>query len=566
MKHNPKVVPFNRSAAYVHHRALKNMRDNNPVDALELMRHAVEHSPDNQEYLLDLAEMYCEMGCHEQSNRILLDMIAGKDAPAECYYGLALNQFGRNEMESARRALELYRKHAGGGAYDESVGDLLEEIEFQDVLKRPADRRLGRAVSAASRACDALKADDPAKACRLFKRSLGYCANQSEMRALYALALKLDGREEEALREARACVADGEKSVRTLCVAAQVHWMCDLKREGRALAQRAIALNPDGVELRLMVFTLCELEMYAEAADAVKLALRETPHDKALLHLRAVTLHRSGAADAQVASFWLRILRIDPADSVARFYGDAAQRGALSENEPELVYEVPSAEYRRRLTEIANCLNEGLDCATARWREDRAFRELVVWAVGTGDESCGRAAVMIIALAGDAESESTMREILFRSDIPMPVKLHALLFLHLRGADLHRFMPPGMDAQDGLLLDSEEMLSRIPVGERQLVRFAGDVLEEEYGERPLPALTTLWCAYRRACGACDPLVSTQEAAAALAWNYLLQRGEKVSAGVLARRFECKPRRMAFYARRMAGVLEWIGGTQEDEDH
>ena len=56
MKHNPKVVSFDRSAAYVHHRAMKNMRNNNPVDALELMRHAVEHSPDNREYLLDLAE------------------------------------------------------------------------------------------------------------------------------------------------------------------------------------------------------------------------------------------------------------------------------------------------------------------------------------------------------------------------------------------------------------------------------------------------------------------------------------------------------------------------------
>ena len=29
MKYNPKVVSIKRSAAYVHHRALKNMRDNN---------------------------------------------------------------------------------------------------------------------------------------------------------------------------------------------------------------------------------------------------------------------------------------------------------------------------------------------------------------------------------------------------------------------------------------------------------------------------------------------------------------------------------------------------------
>ena len=44
MNYNPKVVSINRSAAYVHHRAMKNRRDNNPVDALELMRHAAERA------------------------------------------------------------------------------------------------------------------------------------------------------------------------------------------------------------------------------------------------------------------------------------------------------------------------------------------------------------------------------------------------------------------------------------------------------------------------------------------------------------------------------------------
>ena len=47
MEFDPKVVPFDRSAAYVHPRAMKNRRDNNVVDALELLRRAVDHSPYN---------------------------------------------------------------------------------------------------------------------------------------------------------------------------------------------------------------------------------------------------------------------------------------------------------------------------------------------------------------------------------------------------------------------------------------------------------------------------------------------------------------------------------------
>ena len=39
---NPKIVSFDRSAAYLHHRAMMNRRENRVVDALELLRQAVE--------------------------------------------------------------------------------------------------------------------------------------------------------------------------------------------------------------------------------------------------------------------------------------------------------------------------------------------------------------------------------------------------------------------------------------------------------------------------------------------------------------------------------------------
>lgn len=565
MKHNSKVVPFDRSAAYVRHRAFKNMRENNPVDALELMRSAVEHSPDNREYLLDLAEMYCEMGLHEQSNRILLDMIAQKDAPAECYYGLALNQFGRNELESARQALNLYRQHAGG-EYEQDVVGLATEIDFCDAMKKPLDRKLRRAALIAEHACEALRADDAERARKLFERSLALQPGQTEMRALYAMALKLLGEEEAALREAGASVDPPEASARTLCVAGQVYWVCGRRDEGRSLARRAIALRPDGVELRLLTFALCELEMYAEAAEAAKGVLRETPHDKSFLHLRAVALHRAGAEDALAAPFWLRILRIDPEDSVARYYHEVALRGELANVEPELVYEVPAEEYRRRMTVITDCLEKSLDAAVERWREDKSFRELMCWALNTQNEYCGRAVAMVLANVGDEAADSVLREMFYHAGIPIQVKLHAALLLQLRGADLRRFLPPGTDIRDGLLPEPKELLDRIPVGDRQLVRLAGDILDVNYGIRSLSSLTMLWYSYRRAYreGGIDPLVCTREAAAALTWNFLLRRGVKVSPRKLGLQFRCNERRMVFYARRMAAMLERSEGELRNE--
>lgn len=202
MKQNPKVVSFNQSSAYAHHRAMVNRRENNPVDALELMRQAVERAPENVEYRLDLAELYCEMGCHEQSSRLLLDMLSRRGAPAECYYGLALNQMGMNDLDGARRSLRLYRRADPDGACEGEAGRLAAEIEIYDTMNRPVSRKLGRAMHVADRACELLREGELAEARRAFERSLAMASEQYEMRALYALTLMLMGDGEMALKQA----------------------------------------------------------------------------------------------------------------------------------------------------------------------------------------------------------------------------------------------------------------------------------------------------------------------------------------------------------------------------
>ena len=63
--------------------------------------------------------------------------------------------------------------------------------------------------------------------------------------------------------------------------------------------------------------------------------------------------------------------------------------------------------------------------------------------------------------------------------------------------------------RDGLLPEAEDVLAGMPVGERQLVRFAGDVLSQDYGVEALSALALIWRGYREAeRGERDPLVRT----------------------------------------------------------
>ena len=566
MNKNPKLVSFSRSPAYVHHRAMLNRRENNIVDALELMRRAVEESPQNREYRLDLAELYCEMGCHGQSSRLLLDMLAEDDGPSECYYGLALNQLGMNDVSGARRLLGLYRRRDPQGARQEEVRQLAAELDYYSEMNHPANRRLSRAARLADRACEAMKADDAEKACRLFEQSLDMASEQFEMRALYAMALLMRGDTDAAREQARRASDGYPPSVRALCVSAQVWAMLGDRAAAEALIDRAAQERPEGQELRLMIYAMGELNMHQKVAEHARLALQEMPFDRDLMHMRAVALHKSGAPDDQVERFWARVLRIDPEDSIAAFYQEAAHRGALKQYTLDYGYQVPREEFARRFGELVNDLGRGFEHVEALWRDDQSFRQLVSWAARAEDSRLNRAAVTALTTVDTQDARSVLRELLFTAEASVDLKLHAALALRLQGKNPGGLLPEESGLVEGMLPDAETMLSRLNVGERQLVRYTADVLRDIHDVDALLPLTLLWSAYRQLRGMrTDPLRHIECAAAALAYNYMLLYGPKPDIGALLKEFRCPRRQMVYYARRIAGCLEKIGEYRIDED-
>ena len=556
MSKNVKVVSFARTPAYVHHRAMLNRRDNNIIDALELLRKAAEECPENLDYRLDLAELYCEMGCHEQSNRLLLDMLAAGNGPAECYYGLALNQLGMDDPGGARRSLSLYRRMEPEGVHLEEVSRLADELDFYSRLAHSADRRLRRAAAIASRGCDAMSAEDSDRACRMFERSLAIASEQYDIRALYAMALLTADRTDEARAQAELACAGYPPSVKAMCVCAQVYALLGDGARAQTLIDRAFDERPEGNDLRLMIYAMTEMGMDDRVSECVRLALRETPFDRDLLHMRAVALKRTGMPDVRVARFWTRILRIDPEDSIARFYQEAALSGRLDEFDLGYTYQVPLREYKRRLNELVTQLSQGSDSMELRWREDPGFRQLLRWAVESEDSRLNRAGMTALSIIDDRESRSLLRCLLFSASVSPELKLHAALVLRLQGLDLGAILPPDTGLGGEMMPDVELMLARMSVGERQLVRYADEVLREEYDISALSQLLVMWSAYRQLRGtSAEPLRCVGAGAAALAYNYLLIYGPRPDIGALCAQFGCGTRQMVYYARRIAGSLE-----------
>ena len=406
MKQNPRVVSFNRSPAYVHHRAMVNRRENNSVDALELMRHAVERSPENREYRLDLAELYCEMGCHAQSNRLLLDMLAQDDAPAECYYGLALNQLGMNDLEGAQQSLRIVPPRRAGrlafqrsAAAERRAGRLrrAEPSRQPEGLSSPCAWRIAPAR--------ALREGDLAGARRMFERSLSLSPEQYEMRALYAMTRLFEGDSAAGAggkRRARRRVS--RLSARALCVASQVFWALDREGRGaRGLLRRAIELRPDergSAPAALFAQRGANARGWPRSAPGWR--CRRLRSTASCCTSAATALYRTGRARrAGRAVLAAHSAHRPRRDEVARFYCDACARGALAQNAPEYAYQVPRSEHERRQEWIAaTAANGGLNGVRAEWKANAEFRRAIRWAASTDDGPLSAWRFLIIARDG----------------------------------------------------------------------------------------------------------------------------------------------------------------------
>ncbi|MBR1559066.1 MAG: hypothetical protein IJ646_02375, partial [Clostridia bacterium] len=317
---------------------------------------------------------------------------------------------------------------------------------------------------------------------------------------------------------------------------------------------RAEAERPAGLELRLLLYSAGEIGMHDHAAEFARLALQETPYDRELLHGRAVALTNAGAAD-EAALCWERILRLDPEDSVALYYQAAAREGTL-ELPLDYGYGVPEAEHLRRLETLSKALGEGFEAIRDRWVNDADFRRLVRWAVRVDDPRLGKASMTVLATLEEDDARSTLRELMFAPEVGRDLKLHAAVLMKLQDRALSEILPAPMDSLGEALVDPDELLKPMPVGDRQLVRYADEVLEQEYGLSARPVLALMWMTYRRLRGTKgDPLTRIGAAAGGLACNYLMAAGEKPDMGRLAKLFGCSPRQLVFCASRIADRLE-----------
>ena len=167
----------------------------------------------------------------------------------------------------------------------------------------------------------------------------------------------------------------------------------------------------------------------------------------------------------------------------------------------------------------------------------------------------------------DDEARSAMRLLLFDGEVAPELRMRVTELMRMRGVDLAKVFPTAEGAALSMMPDADDLLDGMMVGERQLVRYANDVLEQDYDLSALPVLAldvgdlTGSAAAERA----EPLVQSETVSAALVYRYLTTHGRRVRLERVARRFGCSARRLRYYVNRIAGVFARMEEETRDEN-
>lgn len=520
-----RVIPFAQESQFFHRRAIKGLDDNRLPQALAFVRRAIELEPDNISYQLDMADIYTEMGCFEESNRILFSLVFQEDAPAECYYGMACNYMGLHDARRAQEHLMQYLQIDQAGQYAEDAEDMLDYLEETELFLENENP----AYTLAIQGKEALDGGQYEEAEEKLKRAVDLDDELVFARNNYALTLYCMDRLEEAVAQALATVEKFPKNAHALCnLAIFLHEKGVLERP-EELLEEAIALrDPDPESLHKIALTACELAKHEQAYKVLSQLIQKAPYDVKMLHYMAAACMNTGRLQ-KARAYWARALRLQPDDSVIAYYMKWVQ-GLLQKKIGGAYpipyhFQVPHQEIMRRVRLMNTIVSQGPEAALDAWQERGEFEQTILWGVQARDPAIQQAMLSLVATFKDKMAEKVLRDFLLMEQESDEIKREVLGMLKQMGAQ-----EPYVAYLEGAL--GEVRVSVLSV-EGELPMIYQQVLEDAIagmrtmrGGAWVQGMVKLWMEYVSSLGGHLPVIrKTKGWSAALEYAISVRMGE-----------------------------------------
>lgn len=551
-----KVVSFERNASYLHERAMKNRKNGRGSDALDLMRQAVKREPENARYQLDLAMLMSEMGLFEQASMTMEKVLISEDPPLECIYAMGVIQYNRGDISKAERLIRTYTQVESGERTAEARR-LLDEIMIAREAIRP-DRKTLRAMRCVDRACRMMTGGNHAGAEKMFKLAMRMNDSAPEVHALYAMNLHMWDKNDMALSEMKTALESADKygsgKVRALCISAQIYASMGDTEKAKKTIDMALKEEVDENDMRLLLNAMYEASYHEKVRENLGRALNAAPYDKGLLHALSVSAYYTGCSRDEVVSGWKKIERLDPLDPVCRYFIKITDDD--TRKDVSYAYRMPPEEMMARAKTVMNAMFMGDERLEEMWKTDEELRDIVNWEICQPDSRFTRLALSALMGANTEEAQKRVEVFADRPDTPIQLRTYIMQGAAITGKTLKRalsdeYLAAGMPTE-------EEAMEDLSVGEKQMIRYAAEYVEDKYRDYPVADIALLWRAFEESRGNMGvSMVSTEAGSAALAMNYLSMKGKTDDIFTVSRWYGCSPRQAAYIARLIRNSINHV---------
>ncbi|NLJ40739.1 MAG: tetratricopeptide repeat protein [Clostridiales bacterium] len=438
-----KVIPFDQNGQFYHKKAKKHMDNNNYLDALNFYRKAVEKEPKNVEYLLGLAEVFTEMGCFDQSSKVLFTVLQKERARSDCYFGLGCNFLG---MQDYKRAFECFKKYIEidpAGLYSDEANDLMDILEDYDHYERYGELNIldltrDNAYGLATEGKDLLDRGDYEKAISKLEKAVKIEPNMDFVKNNLSLALFCAGKLDEAIDISLEVIEKDPRNIHANCNLCLFLNERDGVKAGQEYLDRIVNLKTqDPEEIHKIAVTLCELKEHSMANLILKQLLHYRPYDIRVLHYVAASFFNMGKFK-EAFRYWDKIRKIDPDNTISGYYMRWAQDCINGKREGEEItyhFQVSYAEVLRRVKELNGILKlDGRDLLI-KWKNDDTLRVRLSWGLELNDDLIKKAILNVVASFNDIKAEDFLREFLLRPGEDEELKTEAMGLLKQMSAD-----------------------------------------------------------------------------------------------------------------------------------
>ncbi|MDL2237564.1 tetratricopeptide repeat protein [Christensenellaceae bacterium OttesenSCG-928-K19] len=560
MKEN-NILAFEQPADFYYKRAQRLMDDGNYINALPVMRKALEKSPGDYEFSLCLAEILTELGKYEESNRVLFEaMEQQENVDADCFFCLGCNFMGLNDIDKARESFERYLQVDPDGEYRDEVEDFLlyfdaEAGDMQELMEEMDDDEAYAKANEGKRLLDNAEYDAAIEVLESIEESddeMAYARNN------LALAHYCKKEVDRAIEITSEVLAKNKNNIHANCNMAVFLYDKGRKAESDIFIEKAMQLAPAALEdIYKLAISLCELKRHEDAVIRLRSLADMTPYDeKVLFYLSAALFNTKKFKEA--LSLLADVKKLDYPGVIADYYIKMVNRVILNPEDFEeigYVYQVPAEAARAKIKYLNDCLKLKDSEFSAKWKEDEEFLHTTLWGLEYGDDNIKRAIAGMIAGFADAKAEKILRTFIMKKNQPDDVKNDIFILLKRMNAKEPYVAYIGDEVVEVKVgtygIDGKDLSEDYT----KLFRILSDIIEQTYPESVMKNTLNVIQKYIDDGASEEMLEHIKELAAAILYLALVHSGVDEDLGDVSRRFGADEQVAAGFVEKLKQIPE-----------